>query len=537
MPVYQISSTVDFSTIVIPEVDGITFQSFAGPGTLSASFNLAQFIHSEPAPAPDVTITGGTGINHLILYVGPLNGVTASNLLINDLVFANWQTQDRVTLNGTSAGQTIVGSAVNDRIYGLGGDDFLRGGEGVDTLFGGAGNDGVQLEGDGDLAYGGSGTDIIVIEVDTTVSADIDIGTGAGVVGTAQFSGFERIDFTAQGGTHTVLGAAFDDVFDAYLQAVVTYAGGGGNEIFRIGHGVTGAVDGGTGIDRLTHFGALDANGAIYIETAALVIDLSDGGGGRDIGTGLSFSGIDRMTGQGGTSSDWLRGGVLDDFIQGWDGNDTIVGGSGDDILMGDLGIDTISYQFDTGGVNVNLATRATSGGQAAGDTIQGFENLSGGLGNDTLTGSTGANLLIGNDGADRISGGGGSDTLQGGLGNDTLTGGAAGDTLTGGGGSDVFDFNAVADSGAVKSDLITDFSRRLDKIDLSGIGVVGFSDQILFDFIGTAAFTVGVEDQLRYEQGAGITTIYGETTGDGVADLRIVLTGQHTLTGTEFVL
>jgi serralysin len=162
---------------------------------------------------------------------------------------------------------------------------------------------------------------------------------------------------------------------------------------------------------------------------------------------------------------------------------------------------------------------------------------VTGGSGNDTLTGSAGANRILGGSGNDRVAGGGGSDVLDGSDGDDTLTGGAAGDTLTGGRGADVFVFALASDSGVLKSDRIIDLSTRSDVIDLSAIGVGLRGDTITFSFIGIDGFVRGAGAQLRYEVAGGTTSILGDTDGDGSADLRILLTGNVTLTEDVFIL
>ena len=58
--------------------------------------------------------------------------------------------------------------------------------------------------------------------------------------------------------------------------------------------------------------------------------------------------------------------------------------------------------------MNVNLDTGAVSGGDAAGDTISGFETLIGSSKADTLTGSAGDERIEGGAGNDLITGGGG---------------------------------------------------------------------------------------------------------------------------------
>ena len=68
----------------------------------------------------------------------------------------------------------------------------------------------------------------------------------------------------------------------------------------------------------------------------------------------------------GSANADDLRGG----------GNDTIEGGAVADSLTGGTGTDFLSYAGSTVGVSVSLGTGAVSGGDAAGDTISGFEGV-----------------------------------------------------------------------------------------------------------------------------------------------------------------
>ena len=158
--------------------------------------------------------------------------------------------------------------------------------------------------------------------------------------------------------------------------------------------------------------------------------------------------------------------------------------------------------------------------GIALGTTI---EKAIGGTGNDTL---------IANDAGCTLLGGGGNDTLIGGSGADRMTGGSGGDTLTGGGSSDLFVFLLGDSPVGGQRDRITDFVSGADRIDLSGydaISSTGSYDQ--FKFIATAAFN-GTAGELNYAYNGstGVTTLQGDTNGDGVADFAIDLTGNITL-------
>ena len=158
------------------------------------------------------------------------------------------------------------------------------------------------------------------------------------------------------------------------------------------------------------------------------------------------------------------------------------------------------------------------------------IEKAIGGSGNDTL---------IASDAGCSLSGGNGNDTLLGGAGNDTLSGGLGLDILTGGGANDTFAFllgySSVASG---QRDRITDFLSGADRIDLSGydaISSTGRYDQ--FKFISTDAFH-GVAGELNYfyNSSAGVTTLQGDTNGDGVADFAVDLAGNIAITQSDLI-
>ena len=99
---------------------------------------------------------------------------------------------------------------------------------------------------------------------------------------------------------------------------------------------------------------------------------------------------------------------------------------------------------------------------------------------NFTGTGNELGNVITGHDGADTLRGLAGADTLIGGRGRDVLYGGTE---------ADVFLFKSLADTGTTSStrDLIADFSRGLDRIDLSAIDArSNVYGNDVFRFIGT---------------------------------------------------
>ena len=142
------------------------------------------------------------------------------------------------------------------------------------------------------------------------------------------------------------------------------------------------------------------------------------------------LDGDDKLT--GGASDDSLYGGNGRDILIGGGGNDSLNGGAGPDQLIGGTGEDTASYLGSSSGVNVSLLTGRGAGGDAAGDTLVGVENL---------RGSDFADVLVGNATDNRLHGGQGDDLLVGGGGNDSFKGDAGADRFDGGIGTDTADY------------------------------------------------------------------------------------------------
>jgi hypothetical protein len=136
---------------------------------------------------------------------------------------------------------------------------------------------------------------------------------------------------------------------------------------------------------------------------------------------------------------------------------------------------------------------------------------------------------------ATSIDAGKGNDKITGGKGDDWIVGGKGNDMLTGGKGSDTFVF-ITADSGnSIKlADTITDFkSAEGDSIDLSGVDAKNnlVNDQ---PFVNTTRIgATAIANGLWFTGGV----LYGDTTGDLIADLAIKLTGVKTLILTDIIL
>ncbi|MGI8526866.1 MAG: beta strand repeat-containing protein, partial [Pseudolabrys sp.] len=246
-----------------------------------------------------------------------------------------------------------------------------------------------------------------------------------------------------------------------------------GNDILLGGAG-NDKYDGGNGFDEVVF------NTQVTIDLATPANNTGDAKGDSYVNIELfvGSNSDDRFV--GGNGADGFFGGAGNDIIYGNGGNDGLEGGAGADQLNGGPGVNQVTYQHSAQGVTVLLQDNnpaIVSGGDAYGDLVLNFQNVTGSQSNDVLGSNAQANILEGLGGDDILKAGaaiGPADTFDGGTGSDTMdyslagptgititldkngnatgVGGlAAGDTLIsienliGGGGNDVLSGNASA--------------------------------------------------------------------------------------------
>jgi Ca2+-binding RTX toxin-like protein len=312
----------------------------------------------------------------------------------------------------------VMGSAQDNWIRTLDGDDFIAGHAGDDTLEGGAGIDTVSYQWDGngvhvdlsrDRATDGYGdrdtlTDIenaIGSEKNDRIKGDDQNNILIGVGGNDEIEG--------EGGDDQLAGGDGDD----------TLEGDAGNDIL-LGQNGRDRLEGDDGDDHLC--GGADDD-SLY------------GGAGQD-------------TLQGGDGDDSLRGHDGDDYLEGNDGDDSLYGHEGADTLYGGYGSDRLKGNEDEDLLFGEAGHDSLYGGTED-DTLdggRGNDSLKGEDGDDTLYGQAGNDTLDGSYGDDLLDGGAGHDYLEGDNGRDTLIGAAGDDTLKGGSNDDILDGGAGRD-------------------------------------------------------------------------------------------
>jgi len=198
-------------------------------------------------------------------------------------------------------------------------------------------------------------------------------------------------------------------------------------------------------------------------------VDMISGLGGDDIifaldGDDTVFGGDGNDTINGGGGRDILYGEDGDDILNGDAGNDDFFGGAGSDTFNGGEGADRVLYSNATSGVVANFINPSLNMGEAAGDTYNSIESITGSNFDDVITSGNDNNDLIGLGGDDVLIGARGRDRLFGGEGNDRLLGGLGNDDLHGQGGADTY----VIQSGA-GSDRIFGYEVGVDVIQYVG--------------------------------------------------------------------
>jgi len=312
--------------------------------------------------------------------------------------------------------------AYDNQLYGLAGNDFLKGAYNADLIDGGDGNDTIWAWQGNDTLYGGSGDDNI------DAGQDHDLVYGGS--GNDTIYG-DRNDWTNRGnGNDTLYGESGNDYLD----------GGEGNDY----------LNGGTDNDTLISFWG---NDTLYGMEGN---DYLDGGDGDDVIDGDSWywvSGSARDTIYGGSGNDKIWGGEDNDFIDSGSGNDNVDGESGDDTIWAWQGNDTLYGGDGNDNIDAGQDHDLVYGG-SGNDTIYGDRNswIDRGNGNDTLYGESGNDYLDGGEGNDYLNGGEGNDTLIGFWGNNTIYGGLGNDTFR-------IHNNGVS--------YIKDFQTGLDKLEL----------------------------------------------------------------------
>lgn len=389
----------------------------------------------------------------------------------------------------TGSGNDVIstaGYALNDSMWGNGGDDTFNTGEGLDFVHGGDGTDKVVLN-------WSAATGRIVYTTHEWWGRVLHEEKGGGQPATRSLEAqyVETWDITGGSGDDDLRGGDGDD----------RLVGNAGNDKLY-GYGGVDTVVGGAGVD------LFQGNYAGSIEDVSLV--LSNLGDGLVQGVGTTLSGIERLDLVTGAGNDFISTAALDR-------NDRIVTNAGDDTVNVGKG----RYEYvdgGYGGMDTLIAdmSLATSGIRYvnAGATGSRFQDGSGSYKLEYTNFE--AYHFTGSAYNDKLSGGVNGDVLVGGAGDDRLEGYHGNDQLTGGAGADQFFFGQVWDNGR---DTVTD-AEAGDFLRLSGVtlsGSVSIGD-------GTTLGAGGVQVETNTVDGHAVTTVHVGIDGYVGADWHVDL-------------
>lgn len=445
--------------------------------------------YSPSAGAIKITLTKAADANAVL---GGISGASVKN--IERLVFTSGSGNDAISVGEFAYDDDIRTGGGNDTINaGMGGSDYVHGGDGTDvgvfnwknsttditvdsywddysdgaglfvnfdaverfSLIGGAGDD--QLAGDvaDDTLNGGAGKDTLygfsgIDKIDGDIGVDLwnadygqssnaikitltdklNVNEALGGIPKALVKNIERLAFTSGAGNDVISVGAFAHDDDIRSK--------GGEDTINIGTGGSDYVDGGDGVD----IGAFDWHASTTDITVDPYWDDYYDGEGRYV----NFDAVERFSLTGGSGNDYLAGDAWNDTLLGGDGNDYLGSGKlrtdietyNTDVIDGGDGVDVWQADFSASGETITVVLsgvqdkNAVSGGISDGVTkavVKNVERLS----------------FVAGAGNDVISTGkfAYDDNLQGGDGDDTLDVGAGGsDYVHGGNGIDIGRFD-----------------------------------------------------------------------------------------------
>jgi Ca2+-binding RTX toxin-like protein len=324
--------------------------------TVTANGLRVRFDRLDPAP---FSIDIGTSENLVLNANGGDDSFSATG---------NLAALIKLTVDGGTGNDTLLGSNGNDQLNGGDGNDFIDGQQGNDTAFLGAGNDVFQWDpGDGnDTVEGQDGVDTMLFSGSAGAEIFDAAANGERVRFTRNLGNIfmdlndvERLDLNALGGVDSLVVNSLAGTDLTTLNANLSGAIGGATGDAAAD---TIIVNGTNGNDIIDVFGAgtsvsvLGLYATVNITNSegandALVIN---GLGGND---GLTAStlpaGVIKLTLDGGTGNDTLLGSQGGDIFFGGEGNDFLFGDNGNDTAFMGAGDDT--FQWDPGDGNDTL--------------------------------------------------------------------------------------------------------------------------------------------------------------------------------------
>ncbi len=406
-------------TIAVNAVGGsdvVTVNELSGTDVVKVAIDLAATLGGGTGDAqPDTVIILGTSGNDLVDVVGAgtsfqvvglpvlltvTNSEGASDTLVvnalggDDAVSATTLVAGivKLTVDGGSDNDTILGSRGDDLLLGGAGNDLLDGRQGTDVVLAGAGDDTFVWDpGDGsDVVEGQAGVDTMVF-FGSNAGENIDIVANGGriwflrdVAAVAMdLNDVEQIDFRALGGADNIVVGDLTGT-DVTLIALdlrgtngtgdgqpdtLTINGTQGDDVF----GAAGVVGG------ITIFGLQATVNVVGQEQAHDRLVLNALGGADVVDANALAAGSVQLVINGGLGADVLIGSAGDDHFSGGDGDDLVLMGAGDDVFVwnpggdndtveGQAGFDTLLFHGANVSENIDIS--------AVGQRVRFFRNV-----------------------------------------------------------------------------------------------------------------------------------------------------------------
>jgi Ca2+-binding RTX toxin-like protein len=302
--------------------------------TTTANGTRVRFDRLDPAP---FSIDIGTSENLVLNANGGNDSASATG---------NLAALIKMTTDGGTGNDTLLGSNGIDVVLGGAGDDFVDGQQGNDVAFLGANDDTFQWDpGDGsDIVEGQDGTDDLRFNGSAANERMAASANGGRVLFTRDVANIvmdlddvEAIDARMLGGTDTL---TVNDLSGTDIVAVSpNLAGTGGGDDVAADNVI---VNGTNGDDVITVIGSGTTASVLGLPAR---VDIAGASAANDRLTVNALGGDDVVDASGlaaGAIALTVDGGNADDVIIGGSGNDTLLGGAGDDVLIGGPGIDVI---------------------------------------------------------------------------------------------------------------------------------------------------------------------------------------------------
>lgn len=493
------------------------------------------------------------------------------------------------TIKGLGGDDYLVGQEQQDLLYGGTGNDTFEGGAGSDFFWGEKGADTVEFRGFGsDLDYfmdfkvsQRDKVDVKALNISNfdTLKALLSItdaglaitwGENADLLCSLTLSGIKKLNqvkpaqfifstnntndvLTMDDGGGFISGGLGDDTIDGGTGNDVIigdqgndrlYSGGGTNDRIFGGAGADSiyidgflgaSVDGGKGLDILT----LQVDAALFEYN--YTVDL-DRGAMAIAGAEASFKNVEIFAVEGRAiladvnidisctdADDVLTFRYSDTYIPGstLDIGVTVEGSAGADIVDAGIGYN-VTMVYDSR-VKIDRTNPEKSTNDAKGDILNGVASFQLSAKDD---------VYIGGEAGAFIDAGAGDDDIRGGALVDWITGGAGADRLDGEGGHDLYVYDALDDSTNKRPDRIK-FEDGVDLLTFVLIDANAQTPQIHDHFTIVDKFS-GVAGQLQWDHlninGKKETWLEADVTGDGRADMTVILEGHVTISSDDFL-